>query len=219
MHRRGQLGLSGAANALGSVATPILAHSLFRGWEGLNVSKIATAHYDGEYTIVLTSDGRVFSFGDCEKGMLGIGSSPTNKCDLKNCQAASPSISCNSEPVQLAFPAGAGSIIDIGAGDDFALAADVHGNVYGWGQANDGLVGNGCCRGAGCAVCTGGQSTNGGQNYNYYSPVASTELNVTKLGSRVLKIHAGSNFVVVQVENGRVYGLGMNNNGQLGTAG
>ena len=55
--------------SLGKVATPKLGHTLWAGWVGKNVSKIASAHYDGEWVLVLTSDGLVYSLGDCDSGL------------------------------------------------------------------------------------------------------------------------------------------------------
>ena len=78
-NERGQLGLADTSSAgLGRVDVPVLAHVHWEGWHGLNVSKVAAAHYSGaagagEFSVVLTSDGRVFTFGDCTSGNLGTG--------------------------------------------------------------------------------------------------------------------------------------------------
>jgi alpha-tubulin suppressor-like RCC1 family protein len=37
-------------------------------------------------------------------------------------------------PRQVSFPAGTGAIVDVGAGDDYVLAVDGSGAVFGWGQ-------------------------------------------------------------------------------------
>lgn len=123
-------------------------------------------------------------------------------------------------PRQVSFPAGTGAIVDVGAGDDYVLAVDGSGAVFGWGQgmhfshvlctvashikstraltydlavawgeAANGLLGNGCCIGEGCTPCTGGESQSGG--YVYYEPVAAAELRAPKLGSPVRRIFAG----------------------------
>ena len=78
-NERGQLGLADTSSAgLGRVDVPVLAHVHWEGWHGLNVSKMAAAHYSGaagagEFSVMLTSDGRVFTFGDCTSGNLGTG--------------------------------------------------------------------------------------------------------------------------------------------------
>ena len=213
-NERGQLGLSNSADAgaIGRQDTPLLAHTKWSGWNGLNVSKVASAHYDGEWTLVMTSDGRVFSFGDCATGNLGTGLAA---CSVGDCHSGSSSVTCQAKPSQVSFPTGAGAIVDISAGDDFALALDADGNVFGWGNGAAGLVGNGCC--AGCAKpCTGGVSRNGDTEYHYHGPQVSSEINATALRSKVKKVVAGSNFAMVMVENGGVYAIGKNMNGQLG---
>lgn len=216
-NERGQLGLSNSASAgtIGRQDSPVLAQEHWNGWQGLNVSKVATAHFDGEWTLVLTSDGRVFSFGDCATGNLGTGQSA---CEATDCKAGSSSVKCQARPTQVTFPASAGTIVDIAAGDDFALALDASGNIFGWGEGSQGMVGNGCCAGSmTCGKqCTGGRSVGGGMQYHYFEPQIAGEINATKLRARVRKVVAGSNFAMVVVENGRVYAIGKNDNGQLG---
>jgi len=71
-NERGQLGLADTSSAgLARVDVPVLAHVHWEGWHGINVSKAVAAH--GEFSVVLTSDGRVFTFGDCTDGNLGTG--------------------------------------------------------------------------------------------------------------------------------------------------
>jgi hypothetical protein len=97
------------------------------------------------------------------------------------------------------FPVGAGAIVDVAAGDDFALASDVHGNVYGWGEASYGQLGNGCCQAQSCArACSGGFAVAGGVKYQYSSPVPAQFLNTTRLGAPVRS-------VIYSIQN-RVFG-------------
>ena len=47
---------------------------------------------------------------------------------------AGGTVDCHSMPRQVLFPAGTGAIVDIGAGQDYVLAVDADGTVFGWGQ-------------------------------------------------------------------------------------
>ena len=95
--------------------------------------------------------------------------------DEMRCSAGG-SIDCHSMQRQVSFPDSAGTIVDVGAGEDYVLAVDASGAVFGWGDATRGLVGNGCCFGTGCTACQGGESQSGGTRYFYYTPKVASEL-------------------------------------------
>jgi hypothetical protein len=198
-NERGQLGLSAAANDQGTVGMPVLAHKYWKGWHGINVTKVAAAHYSGEWALALSSEGNVYSFGDCSSRNLGTGETVCSQTNCKAGPSGGGSIRCSAEPRQLVFPAGAGAIVDVAAGDDFALASDVHGTVYGWGEASYGQLGNGCCQAQSCArACSGGFAVSGGVKYQYSSPVPAQFLNTTRLGAPVRS-------VIYSIQN-RVFG-------------
>ena len=79
------------------------------------------------------------------------------------------------------------------------------------------MLGNGCCSGSSCpaSACPCQRSANNGETCWFDSPVNSSALSEVALGSKVRKLRSSSNFVMAMLENGRVFALGKNNNGQL----
>ena len=76
-----------SALAVASLALLLALHPASR------VTKVAAAHYSGEqsgeWALVLSSEGNVYSFGDCRSRNLGTGETV---CSLTNCKAgAGPS--------------------------------------------------------------------------------------------------------------------------------
>jgi len=216
-NERGQLGTD--TNAA-KVSSPTLTDQLNTWWRGKNVTKVVTGMGGGggmgEYSLVLTSEGRVYSFGDCTTGNLGVG--PT-LCIQHNCQAGGGAIFCQKAPIEIIFQNVSASssdrsiIVDVSAGSEHALALADDGTVFAWGSGSKGCLGNGCCDQSYCQPCTGCLQT--GQCY-FFSPIVSTRLTASTLGSPVSRIFASLDFSMVMTKSGRVFGFGRNQLGQLG---
>ncbi len=91
---------------------------------GVVATKIAAGN---GFALALTSDGKVYAWGDDSTGELGNGT-------LSNTGSATP--------VQVQFPASA-TVTDLSAGQDFAVALTSLGTVFAWGDNNTGQLGDG----------------------------------------------------------------------------
>ncbi len=81
----------------------------------------------GEYhSLVLTSSGQLYTFGDDQSGQLGNGSTTSR-----------------STPEPITLPGATGSIVQIAAGWEFSLALTSSGQLYTFGNNEDGQLGNG----------------------------------------------------------------------------
>ncbi|HUA11393.1 MAG TPA: putative Ig domain-containing protein [Solirubrobacteraceae bacterium] len=90
--------------------------------------KIEQIAAGGEFALARTADGQVLSFGNDELGQLG----------RKVAEEA------EEEPIPAAveFTAGTPPITSIAAGQDFAVAVDSTGHVWGWGEDMEGELGS-----------------------------------------------------------------------------
>ena len=164
----GQLG-NGATTATQS--TPVAA-SLPSGTE---VTQVA-AGYD--HSLAVTSGGGVLAFGHNGTGQLGNGS--TTDSDT---------------PVNVALPSGT-SVTQAAAGDGFSLAVTSSGGVLGWGDDEEGELGNGEVSG---------------------SPVTSPVTVSLPSGTSVTQVAAGTDdFGLALTSSGQVLAWGDNLFGQLG---
>ena len=84
-----------------------------------NIISIARGY---DHTVVLDNSGNVYTFGENDKGQLGINS--TEESDF---------------PVRVEIS----DIVQIEAGSDSTYALDVNGNLYGWGENDDGQLAQG----------------------------------------------------------------------------
>ncbi|KAJ1474185.1 regulator of chromosome condensation 1/beta-lactamase-inhibitor protein II, partial [Baffinella frigidus] len=188
---------------------PTYGSDLWPGWEGVNATKVVVGQPQGqgEFTIVLTLDGRLFSFGDCRSGTLGVAA---EFCSVDNCAAVD---SCQKTPQLVDFSAYESetwfppTIVDVAAGEKFAVALASNGLVFAWGDGYYNGIANGCCTlASGCAGCT-----------TYYTPVLASGLNGAALGNSLpVAIAAGPNFLFVTTDAGGVWVVGTNAKGQLG---
>jgi alpha-tubulin suppressor-like RCC1 family protein len=150
---------------------------------------IPTAVSEGEGTsLALGSDGKVYAWGDNYYGQLGNGYYGFVGQPTAGPQTCAPD-ACSTTPVAVSLPGGvAATAVSEGYGFSLALGSD--GNVYAWGDNEQGQLGDG-------------------------STVNST-VPVQVLMQGAQAIAAGFDSSLAVGSDGRVYAWGDNSNGQLG---
>ncbi len=134
----------------------------------------------GEYhSLVLTSSGQLYTFGDNQSGQLGDGTTTSRPT-----------------PEPIALPGAKGSIIKIAAGWEFSLAVTSSGQLYAFGNDEDGQLGNGKS-----------------DDSPHPTPEAITLPGIT--GS-IDEISAGKDHSLVLTSSGQLYAFGSDRYGQLG---
>lgn len=179
----GRLGNGNNTDAEVKNPAPIQAGAIPAGVTALDVAA-------GNYaSAVLGSDGNVYTFGRNADGELGIGT-PGTPVD-------------SAVPVEaMVGPAiGNAPITQIDAGLNFFVALDANGNVWAWGENEEGQLGRG-------GPVPHDDSQNSG-NPQQINDGAMTP------GSVVTKISAGSDFAHAIV-GGTLYGWGKNQYGEIG---
>lgn len=116
----GQLGVSMGSGTTNANPTPVLV--VLPGQDG-TIRQIAVGQ---EHTLVLTSTGQLFGFGDNSYGELA---------------GAFPEGSPNPTPTLLALPGGVTSVVQIAAGDFFSLVLTSTGQIYSFGLNDFGQLG------------------------------------------------------------------------------
>ena len=171
-----------------------------------------------DFSIALRADGTVWSWGNNDKGQLGLGSSVTNQ----------------DRPVQIK---NLSNITYITAGQYHAGAIDKDGNVYMWGYNEFGQMGNGTsnnynlthhkddhyyyddsCWSPDSHHNHGGSSGHTHYMYNKVNNNAYTPVKLSyNFGEKIETITAGDNHTVVMTESGKVYAWGDNRYNQIGS--
>jgi alpha-tubulin suppressor-like RCC1 family protein len=118
----GQLGNSNSQPPLEPHPTPTLV--TLPGEQG-HIAQIVTG---GAHSLVLTSSGQLYAFGDNRFGQLG---------NANNDGTEAP----NSTPTLVTLPGTRGHIMRIAAGDEYSLALTSAGQLYGFGSDYDGELG------------------------------------------------------------------------------
>ena len=235
----GQLG--NATNDGSSVANPTPTLVTLPGGSG-TVTQVAAGD---DFSLVVTSTGELFAFGDNEYGQLGFGT---------NNGTNSP----NPSPTEVQLPGGSGTVTAVAAGDDFSLVATSAGDLYSFGNNYYGQLGtttnNGvntanpsleavtlagqsgsvtqlaAGSGFGLAVTSSGQLYSFGTNFSGQLGVATndgiggvanpTATLVTLPGESgaVTAAAAGDSFSLVVTSSGQLYAFGDGGEGQLGSA-
>lgn len=186
-----------------------------------NVVKVCASRYS---SMVLTKDGKVFSFGDNREGLLGVGDtivrcSPTHVATIKE------------------------DVVDVCLGAHHALAVTDDGQVYSWGSNRRRQLGYDgeasspwpglvpletqdvarCAGGGAHSICLtkNGYLYTFGANDDYQCGQKqendeSHPGRVPGIPSRIVEIAAGSKHSVAVDASGVVYGFGSNEKGQLG---
>ncbi|MGP8207698.1 MAG: putative Ig domain-containing protein [Acidimicrobiales bacterium] len=199
------------------------------------VVQVATAK---DHTLVVTSTGQVFSFGDNYYGQLG---STTN--------ANNSAVTANPSPMPVTLP---GPAVQVAAGDQFSLALTSSGQMYAFGTNEEGQLGNAnndasIANPTPTLVTLPGESgtvtqiaagndfslalTSGGQVYafgdNQYGQLGNATNNSTTAANatptqvglpagRVVQIAAGYDFSLALSSTGQIFAFGDNDYGQLG---
>ncbi|MGO9794366.1 MAG: hypothetical protein ACLP8S_34030 [Solirubrobacteraceae bacterium] len=234
----GQLG--GATNNGTAAANPTPTLVTLPGGSG-TVTQVAAGD---DFSLVVTSTGELFAFGDNYYGQLGFG---TNN----GTNDANPS------PTQVQLPGGSGTVTAVAVGNDFSLVVTSSGDLYGFGDNYYGQLGTATNDGINFAnptptlVTLPGESgivtavaagddfslvvTSGGQLYsfgtNYDGQLGSatsagtsvpnpTPALVTLPGQSgiVTAVAAGDDFSLAVTSSGQLYAFGDGGEGQLGSA-
>jgi alpha-tubulin suppressor-like RCC1 family protein len=134
----------------------------------------------GEYhSLVLTSSGQLYAFGDNHSGQLGDGSTTSRRT-----------------PEQITLPGATGKIVKIAAGWEFSLALTSSGQLYAFGNDEDGQLGN-------------GESND--------SPHPTPEqITLPGIVGSIDQISAGKDHSLVKTSSGQLYAFGSDLYGQLG---
>ena len=147
---------------------------------------VQTANGNG-YSLALSADGTVYTWGRNEYGQLGNGVTATNS------------------PVPVAVktagtPMEGKTIVQISAKVWYALALASDGTVYSWGSNSWGQLGNG---------------TSGTAN-NASAPVAVKTAGTPMDGKTIVQVAAGATHSLALATDGTIYAWGKNEYGQLG---
>lgn len=180
------------------------------------------AETSGAHTIMLKSNGTVWTFGIGDGGELGTGKNQTSD-----------------EPAQAIFPDGT-EIIQVACGERHNLALDSQGNVWAWGTEAYGELGStnqtistpskvpglsnikkiACGAHTSYAVTAKGEVYSFGLNENGEGGIGSytSSIKVTKAKNLtgIIDIKAGKNHVIALKNTGEVYASGSNLYGELG---
>jgi alpha-tubulin suppressor-like RCC1 family protein len=160
-----------------------------------NVTKASAGH---DYSLFLTSNGRVYSCGSNNRGQLGLGNTD------KQITPTSIDIYYNSDSQQITYDLI--TITKISAGDSHSLFLTREGQVYSCGLNNDGQLGLGTS-GRGKKELSPKLIT------TYYGNNGVT----TNYGTIVIdKISTGERHSLFLTRDGQVYSCGQNDWGQLG---
>jgi YD repeat-containing protein len=177
----GQLGNSNSIDSRNANATPA---------QVAGVSQVTAISAGTGFVLALTSSGTVYAWGDNTYGQLGHAQGASG--DVDESGAWPYAFYYNTSPVEVS---GLPKIAAIAAGSYFALALDVSGKVWAWGNDYFGQLGN---------------STNTGS-----TNAQSTPTEVTGLPA-IAAIAAGDFHALAADTSGNVWAWGWNGSGQLG---
>ena len=194
-------------------------------------SEIIDIGVGGDHSLVLTKDGKVYSWGHNGHGQLGIGNTDNQ-----------------STPIEVNTTNISSSITQISAGDYHSLALAKDGKLYGWGYNGYGQLGIGNTDtqynpvevnttnitsdivqiSAGAyhilALTKDGKLYAWGYNEdgelgigNTDDKYIPTEVNTTNISSKIIKVVGAGYHSILLTENGEVWTTGHNDYGQLGT--
>ena len=138
--------------------------------------------------LVLTTHGNLFAWGASEQGQLGRKVGERHKIN-------------GTIPEKV----GLRKVVAIGAGAYHSFAVDQQGDVYGWGLNTMGQTGTGYVSKEGSDVVHGPTKVEG---------LSRSDLG----GDRVVEIVGGTHHTLFRTEQGKVYGVGRCDAGQLGLA-
>ncbi|MDR0591100.1 MAG: IPT/TIG domain-containing protein [Candidatus Nomurabacteria bacterium] len=178
-NNRGQMGIGSTTNQPRPVAVNMVSGVL----ANKTVTQIAAGR---EFALVLTSDGKVFSWGRNYYGQAGNGSNGGNNTSPVATDMSGSSSCLNGKTVK-----------QIAVGGWHSLALTTDGVLCSWGYNNDGQLGD-------------------GTTSNRSRPVAVNVTTSALADKTIAKISGGSYHTMVLDNSGAVYGFGYNNRGQLG---
>lgn len=182
------------------------------------------------FSLALSSDGKVYAWGDNQYGQLGNGNNTLSRV-----------------PVEVSLPVGI-TATAIAAGRNHALALGNDGNVYAWGQGTSGELGNGATSdsnvplvvslpsGVSATAISAGWSNsmalgNDGILYGWgfgsYGDLgtgdgASSDVPVAvsiPTGVTITAVSSGADHTLAIGNDGKLYAWGYNDNGQVGNGG
>lgn len=172
-NRRGQLGNSSITNQSSPVSVTTTG-----ALSGKSIKSLSAGNL---FSLAVTTDGRVYGWGDNSFGQLG------------NSGTANSS---SAVAVKMSGALLGKSVTAVAAGARHSLALAADGKVFAWGANGNGQLGN-----------------------NTETPSlepAAVKMDGALAGKTAIAIAAGDDFSMVLTSDGRVFGWGSNENGQLG---
>jgi alpha-tubulin suppressor-like RCC1 family protein len=142
----------------------------------------------GRQSLALTSGGTLYAFGSNLYGQLGAGT---------NAGKEAP----NPTPIAVSLPGASGPVSEIAAGDAHSLALTSTGQLYAFGENNDGQL---------------GVATNSGMTLANPTPLL---VSLPGAEGPVVQIAAGFSHSLALTSTGQLYAFGSNEFGQLGNPG
>ncbi|MEM7669052.1 MAG: Ig-like domain-containing protein, partial [Pseudomonadota bacterium] len=185
-NRDGQLGSPDGLQPDGSTMTRVLTPVLAAGLP----DDIVAVTADTNTSYAVTSDGRVFGWGETRFGQLLQGDDQGDGTFL-------PDAADVLEPVELtALPPG---VIDVKGGARWAAALTEEGDVYLWGPNDEGPTG-------------GLDGDPAAESDASFFPVKVGDLDTPA----IVEIQSGPNALIARAEDGRIFTFGVNGDGRLG---
>ncbi|MEM8813061.1 MAG: Ig-like domain-containing protein [Pseudomonadota bacterium] len=185
-NRDGQLGSPDGLEPDGSTMTRVLSPVLAAGLP----SDIVAITADTNTSYAVTSDGRVFGWGESRFGQLLVGT------DLGD-GTFTPDTTDVLVPIELtALP---DNVIDVKGGARWGAALTAEGDVYLWGPNDEGPTG-------------GLDGDPLAETDSSFFPVKIAELD----DPNIVEIQTGPNAIVARAEDGRLFTWGINGDGRLG---
>jgi alpha-tubulin suppressor-like RCC1 family protein len=142
----------------------------------------------GSFSLALTASGQLYAFGENDDGQLG---NETNNLEYAP----------NPTPTQVTLPSASGPITQVAGGGGFSLVVTSAGQLYAFGNNEDGQLGN---------------ATNNGIDAYEANPTPTLVTLPGEVGP-VTRVAAGGGHSLVVTESGQLYAFGENFWGQLGT--
>jgi alpha-tubulin suppressor-like RCC1 family protein len=178
----GEQGVNPALGSLDTCGTTTPCSKVARQVPG--ISGVTDISAGATFNLVRKSDGSVWAWGHNASGELGVASTGET-CGT----AATP---CSWTPVQVTGLGAGSGVVQVAAGNAFAMALKSDGTVLAWGNNNAGELGNGT------------------------TTASSTPVTVFGPGSGVVQIAAGGAFALARKSDGSLWSWGDNASGELG---
>jgi alpha-tubulin suppressor-like RCC1 family protein len=150
-----------------------------------------------DFSLVVTSSGQLYAFGDNNAGQLGT----TVNIGTFSDTSRKP----NPRPALVTLPAGDSTVREVAAGRDFSLVVTLSGQLYAFGDNNWGQLGN-----------TKNVGTSRGERAYPVANPTPVQVTLPGINGTVLHVTAGQIHSLAVTSSGQLYGFGNDLFGQLG---